>query len=156
VTIRGLSARDQVAVGRIVSSVLAEYGLPLDPAGIDADLADPIASYVDRGGVFLVVEDTDARGEGSLVGCGGLFPLSAHHAEIRKMYLLPAARHRGVGRRLLEDLVAAARARGFARLTLETASVLKDAIRLYQRFGFVEFTPDHLANRCDRAFKLEL
>lgn len=135
-----------------MSSVLAEYGLSLDPDHTDADLDDLAASYHDRGGVFRVVVDS----AGAIVGCGGLYRLSPDEGELRKMYLRPDVRGRGLGRELLEDLVAFARRQHLRRLTLETASVLTAAIAMYQRFGFVEYQPGHLADRCDRAFELTL
>jgi len=57
---------------------------------------------------------------------------------------------------LLEDALAKARQLGFARITLETASVLKEAIRLYESYGFKPYTPDHLSRRCDQAYVLDL
>ena len=72
------------------------------------------------------------------------------------MYLHRAYRGKGLGRRLLEDALARARQAGFRRITLETASVLKEAIRLYERYGFKPFRPDHLSCRCDQAYVLEL
>ena len=41
-------------------------------------------------------------------------------------------------------------------MTLETASVLKEAIALYESYGFVEYEPDHLSARCDQAYFLQL
>jgi len=41
-------------------------------------------------------------------------------------------------------------------VTLETASVLTEAIGLYRSYGFVEYQPDHLSSRCDQAFVLQL
>jgi putative acetyltransferase len=76
--------------------------------------------------------------------------------ELRKMYLRRDCRGRGYGKRLLEHALAQARERGFRRITLETASVLKEAIRLYQSYGFVPYTPAHLSPRCDQAYMLEL
>ena len=151
-SIRSARPGDESAVHAIVSGVLAEYGLTLDPAGTDSDLDDLTASYHDRGGVFRVVVNST----GEIVGCGGLYRLSEAEAEIRKMYLRPEVRGRGLGRELLEDLVAFARRHHVGRLTLETASVLTRAIAMYQRFGFVEYTPGHLAERCDQAFEMNI
>jgi putative acetyltransferase len=143
---------DEPAVVAVVTTVLAEFGLTTDPDGTDADLADIQASYVDRGGVFRVL----VREDGAIVGCGGMYPLTSEEIELRKMYLLPEARGRGLGLALLTTLVDFARERGFTAVVLETASVLKDARALYERFGFVETPRDHLASRCDKAFRLEL
>jgi putative acetyltransferase len=149
---RDAAASDGVAIRAVVSTVLEEYGLLLDPGSTDADLQDVIASYSARGGCFRVL--VSRRHE--IVGCGGLYPLAGDEAEIRKMYLLEEARGRGLGRQLLLDLVEIARGRGFARVIVETASVLEDAIALYRRNGFVPLERAHLPRRCDQAYVLNL
>ena len=143
---------DEAAVQALVASVLNEYRLAPDPVATDADLADLKASYLDRGGVFRVL----VTGDGTIVGCGGLYPLADRNFEIRKMYFVPQVRGRGHGRRLLEDLIEGARQRGCKRVVLETASVLKEAIALYRSFGFKPFARERLACRCDQAMALEL
>jgi putative acetyltransferase len=72
------------------------------------------------------------------------------------MYLLPGARGRGLGRRLLRELVEGARDRRVKRVVLETASVLREAIVLYRASGFVPVRREHLARRCDQAYVLDL
>ncbi|MDI6449935.1 GNAT family N-acetyltransferase [Sedimentisphaerales bacterium M17dextr] len=133
-------------------TVLDEYGLRPDPDGTDADLDDIERSYFARGGTFRILQEED----GSLVGAYGLYPLQNHTCELRKMYLRRTHRGRGLGRRLLEDALASARELGFTTVTLETASVLKEAIALYKRYGFVPCPSDHLATRCDQAYILVL
>jgi len=76
--------------------------------------------------------------------------------ELRKMYLRRDHRGKGLGKRLLEHALAEARRLGFKRVTLETASVLKEAIRLYESYGFQPYVPTHLSCRCDQAYLLEL
>ncbi len=133
-------------------TVLDEYGLKPDPDGTDADLDDIERSYFARGGTFCVLAEED----GSLVGAYGLYPVEGRTCELRKMYLCRPHRGRGLGKRLLEDALASARELGFTTVTLETASVLKEAIALYKRYGFVPSPSDHLAARCDQAYILEL
>ncbi len=149
---RDAHPQDEAAIQSVVFSVLAEYGLLPDPGSTDADIRDIEASYFARGGTFRVAVDSS----GAIVGCGGLYPLGESEAEIRKMYLVPAVRGRGLGRALLGDLVGFARARGYRRLVLETAGVLKEAIGLYRSVGFIETKRDHLSCRCDQGFALEL
>jgi putative acetyltransferase len=139
-------------VTELVYAVLGEYHLAPDPACTDADLKDIEQSYLERGGAFYVLEDRD----GSVIGSYGLYPLQPGTCELRKMYLHRDYRGRGLGRRLLEDALANARRLGFARMTLETASVLKEAIRLYEGYGFTPYQPDHLSARCDQAYVLTL
>ena len=60
-----------------------------------------------------------------------------------KMYLDSSFRGQGLGKKLLEMSLDKARELGFRRVTLETASVLKEALQLYQHYGFKEFKPSH-------------
>jgi putative acetyltransferase len=149
--IREARAVDSEKVMELVFSVLEEYGLKPDPAGTDADLKDVEAAYLRRGGKFHVLEI-----DGAIVGSAGLYPVSRHECELRKMYLHRSLRGRGIGKLLLKTLLSDARRLGFRRVTLETASVLKEAIALYRSFGFREYSPEHLSARCDQAFFLEL
>ncbi len=121
----------------------------VDPDAVYADLS---RGYPYRGGVFRGL----VTGDGRIVGCGGLYPLTDGDFEVRKMYFMPEVRGRGYGRRLLEDLIQGARQRGCKRVVLETASVLREAIALYRSFGFKPFARQHLACRCDQAMALEL
>ena len=150
--LRRATNADCKPVRTLVFTVLGEYGLKPDPDGTDADLNDIERSYVARGGTFCVLEEED----GLLVGAYGLYPVEGRTCELRKMYLRRTHRGRGLGRLLLEDALACARELGFATVTLETASVLKEAITLYRRYGFVPCPSDHLAARCDQAYTLEL
>lgn len=135
---------------RLVFSVLRDYGLAPDPAGTDRDLGDLASSY--GGGSF----DVMVNGAGEIIGSVGVYRLDDRRCEIRKMYLNPAHRGRGLGRRLLEHALDQARRLGFRRVELETAGVLKEAIGLYVAYGFERFTPEHMAARCDQAYFLEL
>lgn len=150
--IRDAVPADGGAIRSIVSETLAEFGFDLESTGIDADLDDIQRSYQRAGGSFRVlVDDQD-----TVVGCGGIYPLDGRTAELRKMYFRPTVRGLGFGRQLLIDLIAAAKARGFERVELETASNLTAAIRLYESFGFIETKGAKHACRCDRTFALRL
>ncbi|HUZ86370.1 MAG TPA: GNAT family N-acetyltransferase [Candidatus Baltobacterales bacterium] len=82
-------------------------------------------------GVFLV-----ARQGGRAVGCGALRRLDEDTAEVKRMYVEPAARGQGVGAAVLDHLEAAARGLGVHRLVLETGVHQVLAIGLYRRAGF--------------------
>ena len=126
--------------------------MALELEGTDRDLVDIAASYQRPGGAFRVLADAS----GNIAGCGGLYPQREREAEIRKMYLIPAMRGKGLGLTLLRNLVDIARAKGVERITLETKTVLREAIAMYQRFGFREIHLEHRTPRCDRAFELIL
>jgi GNAT superfamily N-acetyltransferase len=83
-------------------------------------------------GVFLVARDAD----GAAVGCGGLRLLEPGSAEIKRMYVAPAARGTGVAVAILRALEAEARRLGVARLLLETGTAQPDAMRFYEREGY--------------------
>ncbi|MBI1731472.1 MAG: GNAT family N-acetyltransferase [Gammaproteobacteria bacterium] len=150
--IRDAAPGDEHAVQQVVFTTLREYGLTPNIDGTDADLKDLHEFYVRRGGVFRIV--TDAHG--NIVGCGGLLPMENDDVELRKMYLTPAVRGKGLGRRLLEDLLAMARSRGHRRVVLDTASVLKEAIALYRSRGFQPYDNPDRVQRCDQSMFLKL
>ncbi|MBC8468183.1 MAG: GNAT family N-acetyltransferase [Planctomycetes bacterium] len=139
-------------VTELVYGVLREYGLKPDPGATDVDLKDIEQSYFERGGAFYVLEEAG----GTIIGAYGLYPVDKTTCELRKMYLHGSYRGKGLGKLLLEDALSKAGQIGFKRMTLETASVLKEAISLYKSYGFVEYEPEHLSSRCDQAFMLEL
>ena len=151
-SLRPATNADLAAIRQLVFGILAGYGLKPDPDGTDSDLGDIEANYQASGGCFDVLVD-DA---GQIVGSVGLFPVSPSVCELRKMYLARTARGQGQGRRLLEHALDRARKLGFVRVELETASVLKEAIALYERTGFRRCEPAHLAPRCDSAYFLDL
>lgn len=138
-------------VRALVFGILDEYGLKPDVEGTDIDLFDIEAHYLNRGGVFEVLETET----GEIVGTVGLFPIDDKTVELRKMYFAPSIRGRGLGKATLGRMVQTAAKLGFATITLETASVLKEAIGLYTKFGF-EPADDLHSPRCDRAFSLKL
>ena len=78
-----------------------------------------------------------------MVGVGALKRLSAEHGEIKSMHTAEPARGQGVGSAMLRHIMAAARARGMTRLSLETGSwpYFVPARALYTRHGFVECGP---------------
>ena len=85
----------------------------------------------DGRGTFLVVYR-----DGTPVGCGALRLLDADTAELKRMYVSPTARGRGLGRRLVAALEAEGRALGIRRLVLETGVRQAAAIALYRATGF--------------------
>lgn len=78
-----------------------------------------------------------------LLGCGALKELDPSHGEVKSMRTPSASRRRGAGRAVLEHILREARARGYARLSLETGSppAFLPAKRLYESVGFTECGP---------------
>ena len=90
----------------------------------------------DGRGAFLV-----AARAGRLVGCGAVRRIEERTGEIKRMFVCPEERGRGLGRALLAALETEARALGIARLVLETGARQPEAIALYRRAGFEEVAP---------------
>ncbi len=141
----------------IIRSVLSEYGLGWEPEGADRDVLQVEEYYLATGGEFWVIEY-----QNQLVGTGAYYPITRGEkaVEIRKMYLLPSVRGLGLGKYLLQQLEAAiARsalpkaiaARGFQQIWIETASVLTEAVKLYESNGYQKATGVETA-RCDRVY----
>jgi len=87
--------------------------------------------------VFVVARDSD----GTPLGCGGLRLLDATSAELKRMYVVPAARGTGVSVAVLRSLEQEARARGLRDLLLETGTEQPDAMRFYEREGYHSIDP---------------
>ena len=88
--------------------------------------------FVPPDGIFLVLRD----GAGRAIGCGGIARFDDRRGEVKRMYVVPEARGRGLGRRLLEELEAQARALGYTSVVLETGDRQPEALGLYESAGF--------------------
>jgi DNA-binding MarR family transcriptional regulator/GNAT superfamily N-acetyltransferase len=121
------------AAQRCLSSYFAEIDARFD-GGFDVTQAIPAgaAQLTPPAGLFLI-----ARLRGEPIGCGGL-KLHGDWAEVKRMWIAPAARGIGVGRRLLHELELHARERGVDVLRLETNRVLREAAGLYRSAGYAE------------------
>lgn len=147
--IRDWQPIDRQPAADLIASVLQEYQLGgCEPDGADRDVLHVEEAYWATGGEFWVVEQ-----DGQLVGTAGYYPVNRGEkaVEIRKMYLSPTVRRQGLGRHLLQRLEAAIGAKGFEQIWLETATVLKEAVRLYESSGYQPATGVETA-RCDRIY----
>jgi GNAT superfamily N-acetyltransferase len=120
-------ARDLIAA--MVDEMNELYG---DIEGPNVPSATP-ADFAQPHGTFLV-----GYAEGQPVCAGGLKRLDERSAEIKRMYVVPVARRRGVARRLLTALEDAARARGYAVVRLDTGPRQPHAATLYRAAGYVD------------------
>ncbi len=149
--IRDWHQSDRAVAASVIRDVLIEYGLPWEPKGADRDVIEVERFYLAAGGEFWIVER-----QGQVVGTAAYYPIERGHqaVEIRKMYLLPALRGKGLGKYLLQQLEEAIAAKGFKEIWIETASVLKEAVQLYQRSGYQSATGVE-TQRCDRVYVKE-
>jgi putative acetyltransferase len=146
--IRNWQKEDREKAATVIRDVLTEYGLPWQPETADKDVIEIETAYLNRGGEFWVVEQAN-----KIVGTGAYYPITRgdRAVEIRKMYLLPSVRGKGIGRYLLKELENTVALANFQEIWLETASVLKEAVRLYEKTGYHLTTGVETA-RCDRVY----
>ena len=117
-------------------------------AALNAELS---AQYPEPGATHFRLdagEVTDGRGTfvvawvgEQAIGCGAVRRLEPGVGEIKRMYVAPEERGRGVGRAILDALETEARGLGLARLVLETGVRQREAIALYERAGFSRIPP---------------
>ena len=150
-TLRPATNADAASIKSLVVSILKEYSLSTCASPTDADLDDIENNYAGNRGYFAVVEEA-----GRIVATVGVYRISADTCELRKMYAVPAARGQGLGKYLVQLAFSKAREIGYKRMVLETATVLKEAIGLYKKYGFKVYHPDQLSARCDQAYELFL
>jgi putative acetyltransferase len=120
---------------------------PEDSHALDAD------ALVEPGVTFF-----SYRRNGELLAVGALKTLDPDHAEVKSMHTVEAARGQGIGRAMVDHLVAIARERGFRRVSLETGTgpVFAPARSLYAGAGFVPCEPFGDYRRTDNNFYMTM
>jgi molybdenum cofactor guanylyltransferase len=116
----------------LVGDTLREFGFEPD-ATLDPDLADPAAVYE---GVWVALSG------GEVVGSVAVRRIDRTSVELKRMYLRPALRGRGVGRKLLRIALTWAREHRIERITLDTTERMAAARNLYEANGFVRVHGD--------------
>jgi GNAT superfamily N-acetyltransferase len=131
----------------LVADTLREFDFEPDPE-LDADLDDPGTTYV----ALWVVLDGDA-----VVGSVALRDLGGGTVQLKRMYLRPHMRGRGLGRELLGVALDWARAHGVRRVCLDTSERMVAAQRLYEAHGFVRVPGDEpRQGQCRLLYELHL
>jgi GNAT superfamily N-acetyltransferase len=136
-TIRPADGAADIATVRALFQEYADWlGIDLSYQDFEQELAGLPGAYAPPQGRLLVGEI-----DGGAVGCIALRPLEPGIGEIKRLYLRPASRGQGLGRRLAETIVAEARAIGYSALRLDTLSRLTEANALYGSLGFRPIAP---------------
>ena len=151
--IRVATNRDIPSIKNVVFLSLKEFGLNPDEQGKDKDLNDIENSYLAGNGFFGVVVNTETK---LIIGCFGLFPVSQHICELRKMYLLNELRGKGLGKFIMDTAIQVAKDKHYKKIILETISPLTVAIAQYKQYGFREIQPKEMNERVDQAFELDI
>ena len=133
--IRPIQKEDDPEIERIIRLVLTEHGVNKPgTAYYDESLKHMYEFHTTEKSIYFIAEN-----ENGMLGGGGVYPtqgLATDTCELIKMYLLPEARGKGVGKSLIDHCIAFARQQGYKKLYLETMNELKKAVQLYEQKGF--------------------
>lgn len=153
------AASDLEAVRGLFRKYAGSLGFDLGFQDFEQELAGLLGGYAPpRGRLLLALVGRGAAGEGAAAGCAALRPLGepeARACEMKRLYVLPACRGQGLGRRLAERLIAEAREAGYRRMRLDSIGFMKEALGLYRALGFREIPP-YRYNPIPGAIYLEL
>jgi GNAT superfamily N-acetyltransferase len=123
-------------VRALLRAYAASLPFELDFQDFDRELAELPGAYAPPRGALLV-----ARVGGEAIGCVAVRPLTGDTCEMKRLFVLPAARGTGLGRRLAVAIVTEARRLGYARMRLDTTPGMETAQALYEELGFEEIAP---------------
>ncbi|HEY6941667.1 GNAT family N-acetyltransferase [Dokdonella sp.] len=131
---------DDASLVATARTLFREYagaiGVDLEYQGFSAELAGLPAPYVGPdGALFLAFVD------GAAAGCAALRRYDARSGEMKRLYVRDACRGFGLGARLVDAIVDAARVAGYTELRLDTLASMTSAQALYRRLGFIETPP---------------
>jgi putative acetyltransferase len=135
VAIRNIQPSDNPFLSRIVKDTLAEFGANRPNTVYYDPKTDALFELFQKKGAAYFVAEINSE----IVGGGGIYPtdgLPTDTCELVKMYLLPPARGVGLGRTLIEKCIEEARQSGYKHIYLESMPELKQALKVYAKFGF--------------------
>ena len=131
-----ISPRQIVQVRQLFEEYARFLEIDLCFQNFAAELAGLPGSYAPpRGQLLLAVIDDQPA------GCVALRPLRDKACEMKRLFVPPAFRGQGIGRKLAEQIIAEARQIGYAMMKLDTLPRLKPATDLYTRLGFCQCRP---------------
>ncbi|MGM5471030.1 GNAT family N-acetyltransferase [Flavobacteriaceae bacterium LMO-SS05] len=135
IVIREITTKDDRQIAEVIRSVLIEFGVPkVGTAYADTVLDCMAETYNKPTSAYFVVED-----QGRVIGGAGIAQLDHFEGrvcELQKMYFLPEARGKGLGRQMMEICLQKAKSVGFEHCYLETLPYMEDARKLYAKVGF--------------------
>lgn len=155
--IRLIQQHDNTIVAKIIRDVMTEFGAVGEGYSInDPEVDTMFEVYNNDKAAFFVIEQN-----GQVMGCGGIGPLKggdAQTCELKKMYFYPTIRGFGLGQKLIDTCLEAARQKGYTTCYIETIASMETANRLYVRNGF-QLSPK-MGNTghgaCNTCYKLKL
>jgi ribosomal protein S18 acetylase RimI-like enzyme len=138
-TLRIAEARwpdDRATVAALMREYVASLAEDISFQNVDDELAGLPGNYAPPGGVVLIARDGDEAA--GAVACRMLEP---GVCEMKRLYVRPAFRGRGLARALADELIEHARAQGYRTMLLDTLASMQAARALYRDLGFVPVAP---------------
>ena len=132
------SPQDLESTAQLFAAYAQSLGFDLSFQNFDTELTSLPGKYAPPTGEILLARDNS----GNAVGCVAVRPLSPPDCcEMKRLYILPAARGLGVGRKLLHGILDKALSLGYNEIKLDTLPSMRQAVSLYESAGFVPITP---------------
>lgn len=121
---------------RLIEEYARSLNVDLEFQGFSKELATLAEKYGPPRGAMILVRNDDV-----FVGCVGLKALPEGRAEVKRMFVQPEFRGRGLGRLLLEAFISKARDLGYRAIRLDTVPAAERSLILYRKYGFEEIEP---------------
>jgi ribosomal protein S18 acetylase RimI-like enzyme len=132
------SAIDLVDTIELFTTYAHSLGIDLAYQGFAEEMAAMPGKYAPPAGELLLAR----RADGEAIGCVGLRPLDPTGCcEMKRLYVSPRARGLGLGRALIDAVVAEAQRIGYREIRLDTLPTMDEAIGLYGKLGFETIAP---------------
>jgi ribosomal protein S18 acetylase RimI-like enzyme len=129
---------DLPALSQLFRAYAASLPIDLGYQGFDGELAALPGKYAPPSGALLIARDAS----GEALGCVAMRPLETPGiCEMKRLYVAPEGRGRGLGKALALAIIDAARAAGHSDMLLDTLPTMHDAQALYRALGFREIAP---------------
>jgi putative acetyltransferase len=133
--IRPIAQTDDAAIAQVIRDVLVAHNVPkVGTAYADPQLDCMFETYKQPRAAYFVVEK-----DGAILGGAGVSQLQNEAetiCELQKMYFMPQARGQGIGAKMMDKCLEAAKSFGYEKCYLETMPYMEAAQKLYRKSGF--------------------
>lgn len=137
-------------IGELFNEYAGSLGFSLSFQDFDQELRSLPGKYAPPEGRLLLAE-VDGLG----AGCVALRKIGCGVCEMKRLFVRPEFRGRGLGEALVREVIGQARGIGYCRMRLDTVASMREAAGLYQKLGFLEIDP-YVFNPVEGARFMEL